>query len=100
MSPGVPFYLFPCADIKSSWNGPRLVKRPWYSTGRPPVKFRVNRRSFDTPTVNQVTVKASCVLHPNTPQNSPITHLRHSHVHRRSITIAWPKTALHLELPS
>src|SRR4051812_46332621 len=33
-------------------------------------------------------------------QNSPITHLRHSHVHRRSITIAWPKTALHLELPS
>src|SRR3954466_5349009 len=33
-------------------------------------------------------------------QNSPISHLRHSHVHRRSITIAWPETALHLELPS
>src|SRR4051812_3304827 len=33
-------------------------------------------------------------------QNSPITHLRHSHVHRRSITIPWSKTALHLELPS
>src|SRR3954469_7403415 len=33
-------------------------------------------------------------------QNSPITHLSHSHVHRRSITIAWPQTALHLELPS
>src|SRR3954471_12568126 len=32
--------------------------------------------------------------------NSPITHLRHSHVHRRSITIPWPKTALHLELPN
>src|SRR4051812_27381140 len=32
--------------------------------------------------------------------SSPITHLSHSHVHRRSITIAWPKTALHLELPS
>src|SRR3954466_6132520 len=32
--------------------------------------------------------------------NSPITHLSHSHVHRRSITIPWPKTALHLELPS
>src|SRR4051812_18834551 len=33
-------------------------------------------------------------------QNSPITHPSHSHVHRRSITIPWPKTALHLELPS
>src|SRR3954465_2386012 len=32
--------------------------------------------------------------------NSPITHLSHSHVLRRSITIPWPKTALHLELPS
>src|SRR3954471_3996944 len=32
--------------------------------------------------------------------NSPITHLRHFHVLRRSITIPWPKTALHLELPS
>src|SRR3954465_10168973 len=25
-------------------------------------------------------------------QNSPITHLRLSHVHRRSIMIAWPQT--------
>src|SRR4051812_14513540 len=33
-------------------------------------------------------------------QNSPITHLSHSHVHRRSITIPWPKTAFHLKLPS
>src|SRR4051812_49414969 len=33
-------------------------------------------------------------------QDSPITHLSHSHVHRRSITIPWPKTTLHLELPS
>src|SRR3954471_13300622 len=33
-------------------------------------------------------------------QNSPITHLSHSHVHRRSITIAWPKTVLNLEPPS
>src|SRR3954470_670712 len=32
--------------------------------------------------------------------NSPITHLSHFHVHRRSITIPWPKTALHLEPPS
>src|SRR3954462_1040694 len=32
--------------------------------------------------------------------NSPITHLRHSHVHRRSITTRWPKPALHLELPT
>src|SRR3954471_7906394 len=33
-------------------------------------------------------------------QNSPITHLSHSHPLSCSITIAWPKTALHLELPS
>src|SRR3954465_7650425 len=32
--------------------------------------------------------------------NSPITHLRHFHVLRRSITIPWPRTALHLELPN
>src|SRR3954471_18289436 len=70
-SSGVPFYLFSCAGIKHSRNGPRFVKRPWYSTGRPPVKFRVNRRSFDTPTVNRVTVKASCVLQPKTPPKQP-----------------------------
>src|SRR3954463_15350116 len=70
-SSGVPFYLFPCAGIEPSRNGPWFVKRPWYSTGRPPVKFRVNRRSFDTPTVNRVTVKASCVLQPKTPSKQP-----------------------------
>src|SRR3954466_5905057 len=37
---------------------------------------------------------------PKTLQNSPITHLSHSHILRRSITIPWPKTALHLELPN
>src|SRR3954464_11308443 len=44
---------------------------PRYSTGRPPVKFRVNRSSFGTPTVNRVTVKASCVLQPKTPPKQP-----------------------------
>src|SRR3954467_14544538 len=71
MSSSVPFYLFSCVGIKLSRNGPRFVKRPWYSTGRPPVKFRVIRRSFDTPTANQVAVKASCVLQPKTPSNKP-----------------------------
>src|SRR3954471_12444651 len=52
MFPGVPFYLFSCADVKQSRNGPRFAKRPWYSTDRPPVKFRVNQSPFDTPTVN------------------------------------------------
>src|SRR3954469_13311660 len=100
MFPGVPFYLFPCVGIKPSRNRPRFVKRPWYSTGRPPVKFRVIRRSFDTPTVNRVTVKAPLSLQPNTPSKWPKTHLSHLHPLGRSITIAWPKTALHLELPS
>ena len=36
---------------------------------RPPVKFRVIWTSFDTPTVNRGTEKASCVLQPNTPPN-------------------------------
>src|SRR3954465_2054578 len=71
MVPGVPFFLFPGAGIKLSRNGPRFVKRPWYSTGRPPVKFRVIRRLFDTPTVNRVNAKASCGLQPKTPPKQP-----------------------------
>ena len=47
--------------------GPRLAKRPWFITGRPPVKFRTIWTSFDAPTVNRGTEKASCVLQPNTP---------------------------------
>ena len=62
-----PSCLFSCAGVKRSRNGPRLAKRPWYSTGRPPVKFRAIWRSFGTPTVNRVTVKASFSLQPNTP---------------------------------
>src|SRR3954468_533347 len=56
--PRRPLLPFPCAGIKLSRNGTRFAKRPWYSTGRPPVKFRVNRSLFGTPTINQVTVKA------------------------------------------
>ena len=67
MSPGVPFCISLCAGVKLSRNGPRFAKRPWYSTGRPPVKFRAIWRSFDTPTVNRVTVKALFGLQPNTP---------------------------------
>src|SRR3954467_961393 len=89
-----------CVGVKHFRIGPRLAKRPWFTTGRPPVKFRTIWTSFDTPTVNRVTAKASFSLQPNTPPFWPKTHLRHFHHLGRSITIAWPKTALHLELPS
>ena len=67
MSSGGPFCLFSCVGVKCFRIGPRLVMRPWFTTGRPPVKFRIIWTSFDTPTVNRGTKKASCVLHPNTP---------------------------------
>ena len=89
-----------CVGIKHFRIGPRLVKRPWFTTGRPTAKFRTNWTSFDTPTVNRGTEKASCVLQPNTPPFWPKTHLKPFHRLDRSITIAWPKTAPHLELPS
>ena len=67
LSPGVHFYLFSCAGVKRFRIGPRLAKRPWFTTGRLLVKFRIIWTSFDTPSVNRGTKKASCVLHPNTP---------------------------------
>ena len=89
MSSGVPFYLFSCVGVKRFRIGPRLVMWPWFTTGRPPVKFRTIWTSIDTPTVNRGTEKASCVLHPNTPPKWPKTHLNLHHL-GRSITIAWP----------
>ena len=71
MSSDAPFCLFSCVGVKLSRNGPRLAKRPWYTTGRPPVNFRAIWSPFDTPTVNRGTVKASCVLQPNTPPKRP-----------------------------
>ena len=100
MSFGVPFYLFSCVGVKRSRIGPRLVKRPWFTTGRPPVKFRTIWTSFDTPTVNRGTEKALCVLQPNTPPSWPKTHQNPLHHLERSIMIAWPKTAPHLDSPS
>ena len=100
MSPGVPFYLFSCAGVKRFRIGPRLVMRPWFTTGRPPVKFRAIWSQFDTPTVNRGTVKASCVLQPNTPPKWPKTQQTPLHALGRSITIAWPQTAPHSELPN
>ena len=73
--PASPFCLFSCVGVKCSRNGPSLAKRPWYSTGRPPVKFRAIWRSFGTPTVNRVTANPPLSLQPNTPskvaQNPP-----------------------------
>ena len=91
MSSDVPFYLFSCAGIKCSRIGPRLAPRPWFTTGRPPVKFRAIWTSFDTPTVNRGTVKASCVLQPSTSPKWPKTDLNLLHHLGRSITIAWPQ---------
>ena len=50
------------------------MDRVWPSgLGIPPVKFRSIWRSFDAPTVNRGTEKASCVLQPNTPPIWPKT---------------------------
>ena len=95
-----PLVSFSCAGVERSRNGPSLAKWPWYSTGRPPVKFRVIWSSFDTPTVNRISAKASFVLQPNTLPNWPKTQLSPFHALGRSITIAWPKTAPHLDSPS
>ena len=88
-----------CAGIKHFRIGPRLAKRPWFTTGRPPVKFRIIRTSFDTPTVNRGTEKASCVLQPNTPPIWPKTHQTLLHVLERSITIVWARGAADVVRP-
>ena len=69
--PASPFASFSCAGVKRSRIGPRLVMRPWFTTGRPPVKFRIIWTSFDTPTVNRVTVKPPFLLQPSNPPNQP-----------------------------
>ena len=70
--------LFLYAGVKLSRYGPRFANRPWYSTGRPPVKFRAIWRSFDTPTVIRVTRTPPFLFaaqHPSklaqNPSNSP-----------------------------
>ena len=44
--------FFSCVGIKHFRIGPRLAKRPWFTTGRQPVKFRTIWTSFDAPTDN------------------------------------------------
>ena len=92
--------FFSCVGIKHFRIAPRLAKRPRVTIGRPPVKFRTIWTLFDTPTVKRGTKKASCVLQPNTPPFWPKTHQNPLHHLERSITIAWPKTAPHLDTPS
>ena len=70
-APAHPSCLLSCAGVERSRNGPSLAKWPWYSTGRPPVKFRVIWSSFGTPTVNRTTAKASFELQPKTPPKQP-----------------------------
>ena len=62
--------FFSCVGIRHFRIGSRLAKRPWFTTGRPSVKFRTIWTSFDTPTVNRGTKKASCVLQAQNPPNS------------------------------
>ena len=101
LSPPVhPSCFLSCAGVKLSRNGPRLVKWPYYTTRRPPVKFRFIWRSFGTPTVNRASAKAICVLQQNPSQNQPKTHQTLFHAVGRSITIVWAKTAPHLDSPS
>ena len=66
-----PLVFFSWAGVGHSRNGPSLVKWPWYTTGRPPVKFRSIWRSFGARTINRVTAKSFCVLQKNPPPNSP-----------------------------
>ena len=96
----VPFYLFLCAGVKRFRIGTRPVMRSWFTTSRPPVKFRAIWTSFDTPMVNRGTEKASCVLQPNTLPKWPKIHLNPLHHLGLSITIAWPQSAPHLDSPS
>ena len=100
MPSGVPLLSLIMSGVKLSRNGPRFAKRPWYSTGRPPVKFRAIWRSFGTPTVNRVTVNPPLSLQPNTLPKWPKTHLTPLHALGHSITIVWAKTAPHLDSPS
>ena len=95
-----PLVLFPCAGVGRSRNGPSLAKWPWYSTGRPPVKFRVIWSSFGTPTVIRISAKASFKLQPNTPPKQPNNPSKSLPCSPRRITIMWAKTAPHLESPS
>ena len=89
-----------CVGIKHFRIGPRLAKRPWFTTGRPPVKFRAIWRSFDAPTVNRVTAKALFCVQPNAPPKQPNNPSNPLHALGRSITVVWAKTAPHLDTPS
>ena len=71
-SPPVVFSSFlSCVGIKHFWIGPRLAKRPWFTTGTPPVKFRAIWTSFDTPTVNRGTERPCVCCSPTPLQFGP-----------------------------
>ena len=99
-SPAPPFASLLCAGVKLSRNGPSLAKRPWYSTGRPSVKFCAIWRSFDTPTVNRVTVKALFCVQPNTPPKWPNNPPKPLPSSRSFDHDRVAKTAPHLDSPS
>ena len=95
-APAHPSCLFSCAGVERSRNGPSLAKWPWYTTGRPPVKFSAIWRLFDTPSRNGPILSCS----PTPLQTIPITHLSHFHALRRRITIMWVRIAPHLDTPN
>ena len=73
LSPPVVISTFlSCVGIKNFRIGPRLAKRPWFTTGRPPVKFCTIWTLFDAPTVNQEGLVCVAAQHPsNLAQNPP-----------------------------
>ena len=100
ISPGAPLLFSFVCGCQTFRNGPRLVKWPYYTTRRPPVKFRFIWRSFGTPTVNRASAKSILVSSKKPLKNQPKTHQTLFHALGRSITIVWAKTAPHLEPPS
>ena len=88
--------FFSCVGIKHFRIGPRLAKRPWFTT--------VDRLSSFVPfglrLILQRLTEGPKRPQPNTLPIWPKTHLRPLHHLGHSFTIAWPQTAPHLELPS
>ena len=100
ISSGAPLYLFSFVGVKHFRIGPRLVMRPWL--------LPVNRLSSFVPfglrsilqRLTEGPRRPRLCCSPTPFQFGPKTHLNPLHHLERSITIAWPKTALHLEPPS
>ena len=95
-----PLVFFHCAGVERSRNGLSLAKWPWYSTGRPPVKFRDVWSSFVLKRLTALPQRPLLSCSPTPLQNGPITHLNYLHVLRCRITVMWAKITPHLDTPN